>query len=99
MPWNITSRSREIETPPQTIEQAYERFIGHDTEIADYDAYAEAVVRIEDGKQPTPLGHHPDCVPGRYPGGMFDLRNEIHTDQSGVQQPVAVCIHCGYRIA
>lgn len=79
---------------PQTIDQAYDRFVGRGLEEPNWDAFEEAVGKIVDGSMPTEMGHHPDCMAGKYPMGLHDVMSKVIDGE-----PAAVCIHCGYQIA
>lgn len=92
----VTDIRTKMARRPQTLEQAYEWYIGYGNEEPDWESYEDAVDKILRGIMPTSLGHHPSCEPGRYPMALFDTRTEVRPDNNGVDQPVVVCRHCGY---
>lgn len=105
----LTEQVRRIEVPrhiarpvalprrPQTLEQAYNQFIGHDPfAVPDWKGYEEAVALILAGAMPTEMGHHPDCQSGRYPMGLEGVRAEVHPNGN---ETIAVCMECGYRLS
>lgn len=92
-PFNVSTI--RIPERPQTLEQAFAKFCGHDPLMeADWERYEEAVDLILRGKMPTANGHSPSCEAGRYPLGIDDVVSIVDNGETH-----AACRHCGYLIS
>jgi hypothetical protein len=75
--------------PPRTLEEAYTRYIGHGTEIADWEAYENAIDKIMRGTVST-FGHLPTCINRTFPSDLRDNVNIVYEGNAAVK-----CANCG----